>query len=134
MVDDFNRLDYAGKFKIVTTARMIHVAPISVRSKGGAQVPHRSILETRVSPVPPGRNAVEGLDALLAAVQQASGDRIVLGTIPTNLMVQSRMAENAKGDTVRDILERTLHETGRTVSWKLLFSPPDQTYVLNFAW
>jgi hypothetical protein len=133
MVDEFNRLDYAGKFKVVTTARMIHVVPISVRSTSGEQAPQRSILDTHVSPSAPGRNAVEGLQALLTAVHKATGYRVVLGAFPINRLVQSRMADSAKGDTVRDILERTLHESGRKVSWRVFYSPEDQTYILNLA-
>lgn len=134
MIGDFNLRDYAGKFKIVSTKRMLHVVPMSVRGVSGQQVPAGSILDARVSlPSRQGRATVDALMTLFAAIETSTEQRIEMGTVPTNLLVQSRMDEGATDETARDFLERTLQATGRTLSWRLLYGQDYKRYVLNLT-
>jgi hypothetical protein len=98
----------------------------------GRQAYQRSVLDARVSlPSQKDRNTMETLRTLFAAIQQATGYRVEIGTSPFNLLLQSRMEEGATDEPARDILERTLQATGRGLSWRLLYGADQRRYVLN---
>jgi hypothetical protein len=132
MVAEYNASGYPATFQVVRTEDMLHVVPVSVQGQDGSLVRQSSILDARISLSPrKDRTTLEALATLLAAVQAATGQHVLLGTSPTNLFVQSRMEEGAADETARDVLIRTVRATGRRLSWRLLYDPGDQAYFLN---
>ena len=117
---EHNASGYPGKFRVIHSADVFHV------------VPQSSILDALIS-LPPqeGRNAVDTLTTIFAALGRATGQKIVFGTAPHNLLMQTPMEEGMTSATGRDVLMRTLKATGRELSWRLLYSRDLKQKALN---
>jgi hypothetical protein len=117
---EYNARGYPGKFRVIQSAGLFHV------------VPQSSILDAPIS-LPPqeGRNVVGALMIILAALRRATGQEIVFGSVPHNLLMQTQMEEGMAFATGRDALARTLRATGKDVSWRLLYSRDLEQYALN---
>jgi hypothetical protein len=120
IVAAYNQTGYPGSFRVIRTDEVFHVLPQS------------SILETRVSLLPQaGRNTFDALRSVLGAISSTTGQQVVLGTSPFNLLVQTKMEEGATAETARNLLVRILQGTGKSLSWRLLYSLDLQKYALN---
>lgn len=132
IIDAYHASGYPGRFRVVRGEHMLHVVPVSVLARDGTTAMTPSILDARVSfPSQKGRNMFEGLRAMLVAVGTVTGQRINIGTVPTNLLMQSPMEEGATEVPAREFLERALHGTGRELSWRLLYSADEGFHALN---
>ena len=113
---------------------MFHVVPVTVRARDGRVINQSSILDARISvPFERFRPVTKMLDQIGAALGSATGHRVLVGTIPINLLTPARMEGGATNEVARVVLARTLRATGADLSWRLLYAPSYGYYVLNLS-
>ncbi len=79
------------------------------------------------------RNGLVLLDAICAAVSEASGTRVEVGGAPWNLLYRYQTESGAKNQRARDFLANELDRITdqAKLSWQLLYSNYMKTYILN---
>jgi hypothetical protein len=132
LVMQFEGFGLPGKFTIATTEGIFHVTPTSISGTDGRPVAQRSILDAVVSlPAQKERTAYSALQVVLGLVGQATGQQVWPGTVPINLLAQSKMEAALEKVTARQMMIRILESTGRGLSWRLFYDPGLKLYVFN---
>jgi hypothetical protein len=121
-----------GKFAINRTEGILHVTPVSILGLDGQPVTQRSVLDAIVTlPAQKERTTYAALQAVLGLVGNATGQQVWLGTVPINLMAQTKMEEAVEKATARQIIVKALESTGKGLSWRLFYDPGLKVYVFN---
>lgn len=132
IVDQYNSTGYPGRFRTIQSEHFVHVIPIAVLGVDGAMRTIVPVLDTPISiSSEKGRNLFNGLRTIFAAITDVTGQRINIGTVPTNLFMQSAMEAGASNVPARELIVRALRATGRDLSWRLLYAPDERFYALN---
>jgi hypothetical protein len=92
-----------------------------------------SVLDAAITLPAKKRNGLELLDAFCSAVSQASGTRVVMATVPLNLLHRYQTEAGAKDQNAREFLNKELDRTTNKIklSWQLLYDPVTKSYFLN---
>lgn len=133
----YNRSGNLGTFRYVTDDAFIHILAVV----DGFGKPWTPLLDTTVS-IPRGTYVLDGLvTSVLAEIQKKRGIPIVLGTVPMNLFVQSRITEEAREEPARNVLIRAFEEINgprlamhlprQRLTWTLTYNPLDHHYFFN---
>ena len=133
MLQRYSATGYAGQFQLHQRGDMFHVVPISRRSENGQDVSYDAILSTELSFAPTEeKSALEALQGLTEDLQRFTGVTVLVGTVPTNLLNQTKFVESGGFGSARSQLIRILASTGQRLSWRLLYGPNDPVrFVLN---
>jgi hypothetical protein len=119
-----------GGFRVLRTGSVFHIVPGKVTNHRGVVVPHRSPLDTIIS-VPAGTRTAEGMIAeIVERVAKSTGTKVLEG-VYGNLLRQTRIEGGVSDEPARQALLRTLHAANRKFSWRLLYDPGSQVYVLS---
>lgn len=123
---------HAGTFGIETGTDVIHVFPTAGRDVSGRITAQKSVLDEVINLPAQERTGLQTLEALCAAVSKATGQRVVVGTIPDRLFDQYKDRKERKLKA-RDALVQLLEEArnGARLSWRLLYDPGLKIYALN---
>lgn len=127
----YHRSGNPGKFRFHSAGPIIHVVPAMARDTRGALAPYEPVLDARIEMPLATRTALEMLDAIVAQVAVARGTKVILGTVPVNLLQTTTVRDAVTNEVARDALSRTLEATGRKLSWQLFYGPGTRRYVLN---
>jgi hypothetical protein len=121
-----------GTFRVVRDD-VFHVLPASSLDARGVAVRRVSPLDTRVRVRVDGEsaNAFDMLRAILRATSEATGTNIIVGTVPQNLLIQTKVQQPPANTTARTALLRTFATTRRNLSWQLFCQPGTNTCALN---
>lgn len=96
------------EYRVVYDGDYIHVSPIKIRSKNGELVTFEPMLDTRVS-IPQGSYVlISLLNKVLSQVASKRGVGISIGTIPTNLFLQSQVTLQATDSSAQDIISQAV--------------------------
>ena len=88
----------------------VHIVPTTTLGADGRSKPWLLMLETRVS-IPKSTYELGVLvDLVLSQISAQRGIRIVQGTVPMNLFVQTRVTEEARDETARSFFVRAFEE------------------------
>jgi hypothetical protein len=79
------------------------------------------------------RTVVDTIVLISRAISQKSGEKIELGTAPTNLVMQTRCRVGGEARPAREILSEVADATRYPLVWKLLYDGDTSTYFLNFS-
>jgi hypothetical protein len=120
-----------GVFRLKQTGPIYHVFPAQLKSRAGLWEEQGSILDVPIIFLEQERNGIETLEAICAAVREATQTNVFLGTVPQNLLFRYSTREGAVNETARDILVRVLEGTKAKLSWQLFYDPGLRLYVLN---
>lgn len=120
-----------GRFRLEKTGEVLHVISTASKSTAGTFAPQESVLDAVITLPAEERSGLQTLEAICAAVRQATQTPVVVGTIPLNLFLQHRDQQGAASEKARDVLLNTLKRTGMNLSWRLLYGPGTKMYVLN---
>jgi hypothetical protein len=78
------------------------------------------------------RTVLDTVGLLLSVLEQRSGVKVGLGTVPGSAMAATHVSLGAINEPARDVLLRALHATAPNISWRLLYAPfPINAYYLN---
>lgn len=131
VVEAYNESGNPGRFRVLQTDGMLHVLPLASNGTDGQLIPRRSILETPIS-VPPGpHNAAAFLNEVVTAVKSRNGVDIALMSAPANLFARAQVEPDVIDDLALNMLARELHQLDSSLSWRLMYSPTDQKYMLT---
>ena len=112
-----------GTFRLLQVGSGFHVIPATLRNAQGALEPRTALLDTAISIADAQRNALQMVQAITNALTESAGIRVVPGTMPTNLLHQTRVQGGAQGEVARSVLLRTLGASKLRLSWRLLCTP-----------
>src|SRR5262245_35767555 len=77
------------------------------------------------------RRSCEAIDWLTRAIKASSGQRVVVGMAPVNLIRQSTTHLAASGESARRVLSRILDATGEPLPWQLLYDFESSQFFLS---
>jgi len=123
LIDDYNRSGHPGLFRVIRSGTVFHVVPVETRNASGQFVPRGSLLDVNISIVDHEATALDLLREIVNAVSRPGGARVVVGTVPLNAMIQTRVRSGAAGENARAVLSRTLEAIDPKLSWSLLCTP-----------
>jgi hypothetical protein len=123
LLEAYHLSGYPGVFRVTRTGGVFHVVPSESRNRLGQFEPRVSLLNANISITGGERTALDMLQAVTDAVSRLGVARVLLGTVPLNLLTQIRVQGSASNESARAVLLRTLEATSRKVSWRLLCSP-----------
>jgi hypothetical protein len=132
IVQQYNATGHPGTFDVVSLDNALHVVPVAVTAADGTSLVNPSVLEMRVSlPERKGRTVFQTIEHVLTQIENASKQKIVVGTVPTKLLMDSPYEAADANATARQVIRRALQATGRDLSWRLLYGPDVKHYALN---
>lgn len=122
-----------GIFRLDRDGQRLHIVANAAKNTDGVLVPHRSVFDVPITVQLQKRNGLQLLDAICAAVTEASGTRVLLASAPLTLFHNSQTEAGVKDQRARDFLTRQLDDiTGRPkLSWQLLYAANEKTYYLT---
>ncbi len=130
-----------GEFTFVNLGDDFSIMPTMARDEAGRMVPARSPLDFPISFSSAERSGIETLQLICDTVTVASGRKVDLGIVPSNLLFNSVVQLSANGEGARDVLIKALRalrwpdprNLGQIpkLSWSLLYGPDTQYYSLN---
>jgi hypothetical protein len=123
----------SARFRMEEGNGIIHIIPKAIKNRSGELATTHSVLDYPVNVPELDRNGIQTLKALCAAISDASGIRVVVGTIPTNLFLRYKDQKGASAEKGRDFLVKFLQRAGAgtKLSWRLLYDPGMKMYALN---
>jgi hypothetical protein len=121
----------AGKFRLERTGEVLHVIPIASKNGAGTFAQQESVLDAVITLPAEERSSMQMLDAICAAVSQATKTHVEAGMVPLNPFLQHRDQQGAISEKARSVLLNTLERTGTNMSWRLYYGPGTKRYVLN---
>lgn len=131
LLDAYALTGHPGVFRLDKDGERIHIIAGAYKDKDGIFRPQQSVLDARITVAAQQRNGFQLLDAFCSAVTQASGTRVVLSTIPTNLFARYKTESGAKDQEARDFLAHELDLISANLSWQLFYDPTSKSYFLN---
>lgn len=133
LLDTYAIAGHPGVFCLERDGQRLHIIVAASKNKDGVLVSRQSVLDTLITVPAQKRNGLELLDAICAAISEASRTRVVVGGAPLNLFYRHQTESGAKNQRARDFLTNELDRiTGQAKwSWQLLYSAGMKTYFLN---
>ena len=123
-----------GHFRVEQAGEVFHVIPTEVQDIHGAWQPQKPVLDY---PITVQKNAdsnvMDMLQAICRALNDASRQHVLLGSVPMNLLLQHRGDLEANAETARSVLVRANVITKSRLSWSLLYDVESQAYFLNLS-
>jgi hypothetical protein len=116
----FEQTGSPGAFRAVSTPFGFHILPAD-----------HALFDVRITLPSRTRSVAEALPEVLAGVAVASGNRILVGRVPVNLLMRTTTDGGASDERFGDVLARLLASTGRPMSWRLLYDFGMKAYYLN---
>jgi hypothetical protein len=132
LVEEYNAQSASGRFRLARTRDVFHVIPSAFRAASGNLEPVSSLLDRKISLPARERTMYEFVSALVRAVAEPAGSKLLLGMFPMNFFLQRRVQDGAQDESARTVLVRALGSTGRKVSWTL-YCGPAGSCALNFG-
>src|SRR5262245_27189861 len=108
LLDAYAASGNAGRFRLESTGKMLHVIPREINNSDGQLMPQDSILDTKISLTAGERTEMQRLEAICSAITEATKIPVWVGTVPTNLLLQHRDSEGAAQQKARDVLVNLL--------------------------
>lgn len=132
LVEAYNSGDNPGRFKVIRTGDVLHVAPDRIRNLDGVLVSQASLLDYQISLYEQKPStALYILARMCEELTNVSGRSVSWGVVPLNLFANKEMDFGAVNEPARDALVRFMSMFEPTLTWQLLYSPMGERYALN---
>jgi hypothetical protein len=121
-----------GRFRLESRGKIMHVIPTAIKNRAGVLIPQESMLDTIISLPAADRTVYDKLESICAIISRATKIRIGIAAYPT-MFHEFRDRQGAVSQKARDVLVNTFAtiESGDGVSWRLLYDPGLNRYLLN---
>lgn len=93
-----------GVFRLERDGKRLHIIVAASKGKDGVLVARQSVLDAVITVPAQKRNGLELLNAICAAISEASRTRVVVGGAPLNLFYRHQTESGAKNQRARDFL------------------------------
>jgi hypothetical protein len=125
-------LQRGGHFRLQEEDGVFHVIPTEVRDRNGNWQTLVPVLDSEITiPKLTDANGIEMLNAICDAVSNASGVRVLAGTMPQNILEHHRGDLQANNEVARTVLLRALKLSSSSLSWSMLYDAALKMYFLN---
>ena len=133
LLDANSAVGYAGKFRLESNRRVMHIIPTGYKDISGAVISHPSILDSIITIPAQERTGLQSLELLCDAVSLSARMKMRLGTLDRNLFGNSRNRIGVNRVKARVFLMRTLETVNLYAghSWQLFYDPTMKNYALN---
>lgn len=121
----------ANAFSVVQDKGLLHVVPTQFTNSSGRVETAKPLLNTAVSIFPKQRTGAVFLNEVCQSLSSTTGQKVVLGTIPTSLLMTRTTSITATSEPARTVISRFFAEFPEALSWRLLYDPGLRWYVLN---
>ena len=118
-------------FRVLQSTYGLHVVPTLVRDRDGAEQPVTPLLDVQIT-LTQRADLFSILQSFRNAVSEASGEELVLATIPRDFARRSAVIV-AENERARDVLIRLLEAQGLVLSWHLLYGATDNAFFLSIG-
>ncbi len=119
------------RFAVTQEPGSLHVVPTRFMDRTGQVQDLKPILDTTVSLPPEGRTAYKLVIDLCEALSVATGQTLIPGTIPNGLLATHKTAFPVSNISARSVLDKLFADIDAPLSWRLLYDPGLNWYVLN---
>jgi hypothetical protein len=127
-----SRAGNPGVFEVRRQNEHFHVVPRVFRNEAGTTEEWLPLLDTSVTFDQAGENALEHVEHMLRSVSLSRRMSVVLGTVPTNALVQHRSLDQSyQNREARSLLLDLFRGMPTPLSWHLLNQPATREFVLN---
>lgn len=123
LADTFNTESDGARFQVVAQQPYLHIVPTMSRNTAGVLEGRRSLLDVTVSMPAQEKALMEAVTDLLQRLTESNGVEVGLGTVPNNLMLQTKTSTYADNENARAVLQRFLAASDRRLSWRLYRTP-----------
>jgi hypothetical protein len=123
LLNSYHASGYPGEFRIISGGKTFHVVPTMSNNARGIPEARRSHLDALVTITERERTVFDMVQTILNTVTASGGHRGGIGTVPLNLLAQTKLRGAANNEMARDVLVRTLAATQRNLSWQLFCDP-----------
>jgi hypothetical protein len=122
-----------GVFRVAQVGDVFHVVGIAARNEDGALETQQPLLDVKITLQERERTLLDTVRQICDAVTEHSGHLLVVGTVPTNFLVQQSSAIGARQTPAREVLLRSLAvaQPKTRLSWQVLYDPGVKLSVLN---
>jgi len=133
VVDDYNKSGNPGRFAVLQEAgNRFSVVPAQRLNTSGDYVKTKPILDTTIQV----RAGVWSADQLLSTISEAltasTGQSVVIGSFPMNLVAQTQVKISVSGDrSARSVLMSLSKAASSSLVWTVLWDPNDRAFFLN---
>lgn len=130
LADTFNTESNGARFQVVAQQPYLHIVPTMSRNAAGILEGRRSLLDVTVSMPAQEKTLMEAVTDLLQRLTESNGVEVGLGTVPNNLLLQTKTSTHADNENARAVLQRFFAASDRRLSWHL-YRGPGQAAALN---
>ena len=136
LVKSYNASRGGNIFAVVQGVGLLHVVPRQMMGPSGTLEPVEPILDTVITIKPRERTAYALIEEICKKISIATNTKVDMGTVPTNMLIQTKTSIGGSGKSARSILEQLIVETGTrlSLSWELFYGVYDKEYALNISW
>ncbi len=134
VISDYYATENPGKYALLVGPGEFTVVGTEVKDDAGSLQKATPILDTPISVDAQRRSATEALHAIVQALSSASGKRVILMSLPNNLLRDTQVALEGHNVPARQLLQEILHATQRPLQYDLGFDPDHSSvYILNVS-
>jgi hypothetical protein len=77
------------------------------------------------------RDGMQMLQAICDEASKQTDKKVVVGTVPLNLLARIHAVQRATNENARDVLVRTLDLSSSKVTWQILYDPKLEWHIVN---
>ena len=134
VVKIYNESHRGFEFAVVQGTSLLHVVPRQMTGLSGNLEPVKPILDTVITIEPREPTSYALIEEICKKISINTNTNVGMGTVPTNMLIQTKTSIGGSGKTTRSILAQWILENGAglSLSWLLLYYP--QEYSLNISW
>lgn len=130
-LEAYERSEGPGFFAVEEGPGGYHVVPRAFRNADGVVEERSSILNLSISLRQEVQNGLQFMEVIASAVSVATDEKVYLGTVPTNALIQHGRAPGIREGKARNLLLGLFQEMGLPLSWHLLNNPGTYEFYLN---
>jgi hypothetical protein len=132
VVSDYNKSGNPGRFSVLNEGDgRFAVVGTHVNNDNGKEQAVGSILDTPVTVQTETRNAYQTVSTILDALTAKTQTKVDPGTMPLNVMFQSKVTIGGQNIPARALLVQTLSATKMKLYWHLYYDNDVKSYALN---
>jgi hypothetical protein len=131
LVKSYNASRGGNVFAVVRGAGLLHVVPRNVTGLSGNLEPVKPVLDTVITVEPRERTAEALIEEVLKKISISTNIHVGEGTVPINMLNNTKTSIGGSGKTARSILEQWIVESDAPMSWRLVYWPELKWYVLH---
>jgi len=132
LVEEYNATDNPGRYAVHSgPGGLITIVGNELRDETGAFRRITPLLDTPITLPKAERSVDETIDSILAALDSATGKKVVFAELSHSLLMSSKANIGGEKMKARELLEQALASTGRPIQYDLCFNADIPTYILS---